>query len=390
MKSHKVKFGIQCPMYPPMDNCLKALQRAEKLGWDFIEYPDQLTSTHPLGMLRPPVPEADPSTPTSFFSEIWFGSFEMTAAAAVLTKTVELNLGVVDALRRPPSVMAQELATLNHLCQGRLTVSVGAGEEKQFAPYGLSRDKPFGRMEEAIRTWHALWNSQGRPISRESEFWPLKDAVFPIPLYEGKRPRLLATGGGDKIFRMAGQLCDGWVTFLPGGCDNSPEVMASAIGTISKFAREIGRDPGELTFNSHPMVVLAENDDEAWRLARHPNVGWIAITAASIDAGKIWEKLGYKNPLGDFFWSKNISVTSMTKAQVEELTPEIPDELTDFSVIWGGPERVAKRLQTYIDAGMNEIMFVNMAACAEPEQGANWNRLVSDVLVRLGRAPLNL
>ena len=386
----KINFGIQCPMFPPIENCLKAVQRAEQLGWDFIEYPDQLTSTHPLGMLKPPVPQKDPSAPTSFFSEIWFGSFEMTAAAAILTDRVGLNLGVVDALRRPPSVMAQELATLSHMSAGRLTVSVGAGEVKQFEPYGLSRDQPFARMEEAIRIWQALWASDGKPISRESEFWPLKDAVFPIPLYEGKRPRLLATGGGDRIFRMAGELCDGWVTFLPGGCENNPQVMGAAIDRIKKFAREAGRDPQELTFNSHPMVVLAETDDEAWRLARHPNVGWIAITAASIDAGKIWEKLGYKNPLGNFFWSKNISVTSMTKAQVEALTPEIPDELTDFSVIWGSPERVAKRLQPYIDAGMNEVMFVNMAACAEPEYGVHWERLVSEVLVRLGHAPLNL
>jgi phthiodiolone/phenolphthiodiolone dimycocerosates ketoreductase len=390
MSSQQVKFGIQCPMYPPMENCLQAITRAEKLGWDFIEYPDQLTSTHPLGMLHPPVPKNDPSMPTSFFSEIWYGSFEMTAAAAVLTDRVELNLGVVDALRRAPSVMAQEFATLNHMSKGRLVISVGAGEMKQFEPYGLTRDKPFARMEEAIKTWKALWASEGKPISRASEFWPLKEAVFPIPLYDGKRPRILATGGGDTIFRMVGEVCDGWVTFLPGGCNNSPEIMADSIDKIKQFARNAGREDHEFTYNSHPMVVLAETDDEAWRLARSPNVGWVVITAASIDSGKTWEKLGHKNPLGKFFWSKDISVTSMSRADVEKLAPEIPDELTDVSMIWGGPERVARRLQTYIDAGMNEIMFVNMAASADPEQGTNWNRLVSDVLVRLGRKPLNL
>ena len=94
MNTKPVKFGIFGPMYPPMDACLAAMPRAEKLGWDFIDYPDQLSATHPLGMLKPPVPKADISNPTSFYSEIFFGSFEIMAAASVLS--ILLNIAFSD------------------------------------------------------------------------------------------------------------------------------------------------------------------------------------------------------------------------------------------------------------------------------------------------------
>lgn len=73
-----------------------------------------------------------------------------------------------------------------------------------------------------------------------------------------------------------------------------------------------------------------------------------------------------------------------------EISSNVPDEVTDHAIVWGGPEHVAERLQTYIDAGINEIVFMNMSACADPEYGAHWNEQASKVLQLLGREPLKL
>src|SRR4051794_33566866 len=115
MSDGAVKFGMFGNEFPPMDAALESMQRAEREGWDFIDLPDQLMSTHPLGMLKSPVPSSDPSTPASFYSEVWFGSMEMCAAAAVLTERMEILLAVIDPLRRSPAVMAQEMMTLQHM-----------------------------------------------------------------------------------------------------------------------------------------------------------------------------------------------------------------------------------------------------------------------------------
>jgi phthiodiolone/phenolphthiodiolone dimycocerosates ketoreductase len=388
MPGRELKFGVFGTMYPPMDKALESMQRAEREGYDFIDFPDQLMSTHPLGMLKSPVAASDPGSPSSFYSEIWYGSMEMCAAAAVLTDSVEILLAVIDPLRRSPAVMAQEMMTLQHMAKGRMTFAIGAGEQKQFEPFGESRDKPFGRLEEAVKTWTALWESAGQPISRESEFWPLHDAIFPIPMWETGAPELLFVGGGPRIQRLAGTIGNGWLTYLPGGSSNDNEWLREYIDGIKAKATEAGKDPDQLRFNAQVVTVLADDDDTAWKLARKPNPGWIALTASSIDASKSWEKMGFEHPFGDFHWASNINPMLATPAEAAKLTDKIPDEITDFALVWGGPERVANRIQEMVDAGINEISFFNMAASAEPEYAVNWQSQISEVITRLGGAPL--
>src|ERR1700759_572 len=129
-----VKFGLIGAMYPPMDKSLESIPRAERLGWKFIDFPDQITSTNPSGMLVPPVSASDPGAPTSFFSDTFFGSMGMGAAPSVLTSEMEILLAVIAPLRRSPAVMAQEMMTLQHMSNGRMSFAIGAGENKQFEP----------------------------------------------------------------------------------------------------------------------------------------------------------------------------------------------------------------------------------------------------------------
>lgn len=388
MSGKKVKFGVFGNEFPPMDAALKSLPRAEAQGWQFIDLPDQIMSTHPQGMLTNPVPAADPSAPTSFYGDAWFGSMEMCAAAAVLTENIEILLAVIDPLRRSPAVMAQGMMTLQHMSKGRMTFAIGAGEEKQFKPFGEVRSKPFARLEDAVSIWKTLWESGGEPVSRESEFWPLTDAIFPIPMWESGPPELLLVGGGPRIQRLAGTVGNGWLTYLPGGAGCDYDWLADYIRGMKEHAEKVGNDPDAMRFNAQVVTVLAEDDKTAWELARHPNPGWIAITCASIDSSKTWEKWGFKNPLGDFNWAQDINPMLATKDRVVEMVTGIPDQVTDFALVWGGPERVADRVQEMIDAGINEISFFNMAASAEPEYGKHWGEQISQVVKLLGGDPI--
>jgi alkanesulfonate monooxygenase SsuD/methylene tetrahydromethanopterin reductase-like flavin-dependent oxidoreductase (luciferase family) len=325
-----VRFGVMGNMFPPIDQCLESMRRAEAAGWDFIDFADQIQSTHPLGMLKSPQPASDPALPTSLWHDAWYGSLEMCSVASVLTKDVGIFLGVIDALRRSPAVMAQEMATVAELSKGRARFAVAAGEEKQFAPYG------------------------------------------------------------EKVLRLAGEVADGWMTYLPGGVGNDLDKLAETVDAVKRIAADAGRDPDRLAFNAQVILALGENDEQGWEYARHPNNGWLAITAASIDSSNTWERMGYENPLGNFTWSKDMRVTLLTPEIVADMTRNVPDEMTDASVVWGGPERVAKRVQAFIDAGINEISFFNMAASIDPESGLSWEGLVSQVMTACGHPGLRL
>jgi len=85
-----------------------------------------------------------------------------------------------------------------------------------------------------------------------------------------------------------------------------------------------------------------------------------------------------------------MDITKVTADQAAQLVERVPDEILDHACVWGSPARVAARLQTFVDAGINEIALFNFAAAAEPEHALKWDALASEIRERLGVAPLVL
>src|SRR5689334_13439326 len=100
-------------------------------------------------------------------------------------RRLRLGVCVTDASRRNPAVTAQAAATLHLLTRGRAILGIGVGEREGNEPYGVEWTKPVARFEEAIATIRTLWDSAGQLVSRESPYFPLRDAVFDLPPYRG-------------------------------------------------------------------------------------------------------------------------------------------------------------------------------------------------------------
>ena len=385
-----MRFGTFGQVYPPATQSVQVAKLAEKQGWDFIAYPDQMGSTHPEGVVPDSVaPSPSEATVTGGLANRWFGPFPLMAATGMATTTIELQCAVIDPLRRSPSVFAQEAVTIDHLTGGRASFCIGSGEEKQFEPFGERRTKPAERMREAIRVMHALWDSPCAPVSRESEFWPLKDAVFPLPLYGGLKPHVLVVGGGTAIYELAGELCNGWYTFLPGSGD--PEAIRAAVTAVKASTERVGRDPDELRFGALVLLSLAENDEIAWKFARTPPLAWASCWTSGIQSGQTWKQWGFEHPFGDeASWPKNMKVGTMPLELINSLPERVPDEVTDRTIIWGGPQQVADRIQPYLDAGINEVTFLNMISWPDPAYGSHFAQHASEVITLLGGKPLNL
>ena len=281
-----VKFGILAPEYPPAAAALEAARRAEDMGWDFLDYPDQLVSTNPIGMLaHNPVPAADPSLPTCFFADQWLGSLEMCAAAAVVTEQIPLIVGVIDPLRRAPAVMAQSpharpplrrphdvrdrdrrgeaVPPLRHPAQ-QADHAVHRGDRGVARAVGLRRDADHARI--------GLLPARQRRVPAAALRGPAAE-----PARRRRRPEDLRPGG---------RVCDGWLTYLPGGLADDYSLIAEAVGAVKQIAADNDRDPDSLRFNAMVNVCLAETDDRAWELVRHPVSAWISMAAAGINSGE--------------------------------------------------------------------------------------------------------
>lgn len=382
MAKKPVKIGVGGRQCPPMDAAVEYIKRVEREGWDFIQYPDQISTTHPTGMLGRPVKESDPSAVNGVYAEEWCASFEIMAAASVLTERIEIHLGATDLLRRSPAVVANSALTLQHLSKGRTVIHIAQGENKQFIPFGESRNKPLGRMKEALKVIDALWSSEGKPVSRPSEFWPLQDAVFPFELYNGKKPPLLMVGGGPTMEGLAGQH-NGWSTYVPGGVHNDVEELAGVINRVKENAEKNGKDPDELMFFGMVMGTIGATDDEAWRLARTPAGAWWSIIGLSIDSSESWKKLGFEHPLGDFLWPQNVGTQNAALDAAIEMCKKVPDEVIDAANVWGSPDRVAAKCKDYVDAGITHLSFWNLGAMGDPSTSSDYSPLVGKVAEKL-------
>jgi hypothetical protein len=148
----------------------------------------------------------------------------LTAAAAV-TQRVGLMTSVLLVTLRNTGLLAKEVATLDVISKGRLTLGIGAGgrvDDFRAAP------APFGgrgkRLEEQIALLRRIWSGQ-----------PVADDVGPIgprPVQAGGPP-LLIGGFAPVVLRRAGRLADGYVIPFP---DANDALAISAEGVFTDIS----------------------------------------------------------------------------------------------------------------------------------------------------------
>jgi probable F420-dependent oxidoreductase len=156
-------------------------RRAEALGYDALVIPDHLTQQ------LAPVP----------------------ALAAVAAATTRLRIGtfVLNNDLRHPAVVAQELATLDVVSDGRLEVGLGAGWNRvEYERAGIPFD-PIGqrvsRMEEAIAVLKGLF-ADG-PFTFEGRHYRITEMEgWPKPVQKPHPPFMIG-GGGRRVLSIAGR-----------------------------------------------------------------------------------------------------------------------------------------------------------------------------------------
>jgi alkanesulfonate monooxygenase SsuD/methylene tetrahydromethanopterin reductase-like flavin-dependent oxidoreductase (luciferase family) len=171
----------------------------------------------------------------SFF--VGAGSDALINAASVLTHRPGLPCYVALYLLplRHPVLVARQLASIDELAPGMLTLGVGIGGEDphELEICGVDPRTVGRRMDESLQILRAL--GDGKPVSFEGEFFSLRDALIapalsaPIPIIIGGRSEAAA--------RRAGRFGDGWL-----GIWVSPGRFRSVIDRVAQHAADAGRD----------------------------------------------------------------------------------------------------------------------------------------------------
>ncbi|MGY9071404.1 MAG: LLM class flavin-dependent oxidoreductase [Acidimicrobiales bacterium] len=220
---------------PETRSLIDGARRAHDLGFDSIWIGDSLLAR----------PRHDPLT--------------LLAAVAAAVPDVELGPAVLLPALRNPVVLAQQVATIDQISEGRLILGIGiAGDNPpiraEFAAAGVPFEGRVGRMMEGFDLSKALWT--GDPVSWQGR-WELTDSVLaPTPHRPGGPPIWLAAGVDVGIERAA-QHYDGWFPIGP-----DVETFGHRQQTFVEAAIRAGRDPADLTTAIY-LTVAIDDDAEA-------------------------------------------------------------------------------------------------------------------------------
>jgi alkanesulfonate monooxygenase SsuD/methylene tetrahydromethanopterin reductase-like flavin-dependent oxidoreductase (luciferase family) len=142
----------------------------------------------------------------------------LAAAAAVTSRIGLMTAILISPYRTNTALLAKELATIDRLSRGRLTVGIGIGaREDDYTASGLAPRGRARRLEEQIDELRTIWRGEVRGYSGR---------VGPPPMAPSGPPVLVA-GHVPAAFRRAARLGDGWM--MGGGSPDEFTAMAAQV-----------------------------------------------------------------------------------------------------------------------------------------------------------------
>lgn len=155
------------------------------------------------------------------------------AYVAAATSRIKLATGILILPQHNPVIVAKQVATLDHMSNGRILLGIGVGWLKEeFDAIGADFATRGRRTDEYIAAMRELWSADapsfaGRYVNFKDAFMRPKPVNRSVPIIIG--------GQTEAAARRAGRLAEG---FFPGR-----GLPLDLIEVARTAAREAGRDP---------------------------------------------------------------------------------------------------------------------------------------------------
>jgi alkanesulfonate monooxygenase SsuD/methylene tetrahydromethanopterin reductase-like flavin-dependent oxidoreductase (luciferase family) len=166
---------------------------------------------------------------------VWPQPFPLLARLAPETgrmrlKTSMLLLPIVNAVEA-----AENVATLDHICHGRLDVGVAVGyREQELETVGLGRRDRVPKLEESLALMKRLW--AGEVVTFAGRYTRVTGGRLGFPTYQRPHPPIEMGAQSVGATRRAARLADG-VLFGP---QTSWDSVAALAGVFREARREAG------------------------------------------------------------------------------------------------------------------------------------------------------
>lgn len=324
------KFGIVAPAGEEPNRVLDFIRRAEDSGFDSFWAGDHMVFMRPVA----------------------YDVLSTIAAVSVLTSKISLG-SLSDAHKFHPAVLAQRLSTLDHLANGRFILGLGLGEAMNLDPYGIKWNKPLSRMVESIKLIRKLWESE-EPFDYEGEFFTFKKAILGAKPTKGKVPIYIAAHR-PKSLRVAAEMGDGWIT-LP----QPPFLFAKRRKQVEEWRKGAGGDLDNFDKCQYLFISIAKDKEEAYKALeplKHTLI-WSELyeEAYGVKLPQEYEGFGYMNV---------ITTDEEDKKRIVEQGKLFSKEAVFDFTLSGSAKDCIRRIEEYIEAGVNHFLLHNFSADRE-------------------------
>ncbi|MEM4310985.1 MAG: LLM class flavin-dependent oxidoreductase [Nitrososphaerales archaeon] len=237
------------------DNIVKAVKKAERLGFSSIWVADHLMLGYKDEIL-----------------ECW----STLSALSSITKRMRLGTIHISNLFRNPALLAKMVATLDYISKGRIDFFLDAGHKgslREAKSYGYTWPDDKMRVEmlvESIEIIKELW--KGKEVNYEGKYYKISGAICrPIPLQKPNPPLWIGTIGGEKlaegigvdelIMEVIAKHADVW--------NNTPasvDYCGKKIAELKAVCSKVGRKFEDIKLSIENQILIGKSEDKLIRL----------------------------------------------------------------------------------------------------------------------------
>lgn len=218
---------------------------AEELDFDSVwtldriivpEASDRGEMTYPFGMME----QFPLQMPVSARGQ-WLHGMPLIPWLAAKTTKVRIGMSIIDTPYRAPGVLAGEIATVDHLSNGRVNVGLGSGwMPEEFAAASASHifPKRHKHVRETIEVMRGIWENE--IFEYRGEFADFAPAGFGAKPLQKPYPPIYFSGLKDpkrSASRIAKYDLAGWI-----GIQDTPEDITHWKSEIQRELAELGSD----------------------------------------------------------------------------------------------------------------------------------------------------
>ena len=316
------------------------------------------------------------------FDEIWLTEHHFinyglsvdpaTLAAAAASRTQRIRIGLAAAILpfHHPVRLAEQMALVDIISNGRLDVGVGRGNRPmEFRGYRVPQEESRDRFDEAVEIMRRAWTEER--FSYDGRFFKVPEmSVIPKPVQRPHPPLYQVCVTKDGIENTA---LRGWPmlnSVLFGPVDQLIANRDIYVDTLKKAGRGADEVKSLLArWGVSRQIYVAETDARALAEAK--------------DA-ELWYQESFRNfVVPDRLEEAHPSLQPAFRAMAERLSKITWEGLVAETLAFGSPDTVARHIEVMRDMGVGQVMcWMNFGGLAPDKVRRSMELFAREVMPR--------